>query len=136
MSGILLGARPEIQKPKTARSYGVLWSGGPSTQFSRLDDAVGFTDPVPGVGATVGSSPFDDIWPWSGMKEFNVINDAIAYEKGVDSAFSRSSFDTVVRVPKFWYKISATGAEWQLHIANGPMTGYTLHPAFEGKDAI
>lgn len=136
MSGILLGARPEIQKPKTARSYGVLWSGGPSTQFSRLGDAVGFTDPVPGVGATVGSSPFDDIWPWSGMKEFNVINDAIAYEKGVDSAFSRSAFDTVVRVPKFWYKISATGAEWQLYIANGPMTGYTLHPAFEGKDAI
>lgn len=136
MSGIVLGARQNIQKPKTARAYGATWDGSSTTQFSRLDDAVGFADPTPGVGATNGSSPFDEIMPWAGMKEFNVINNAIAYEKGVDSEFSRSKYDTVVKIPKFWYKISATGSEWQVHIANGAMDGYTLHPAFEGKDAI
>ena len=136
MSGIITGARKDIQKPKTARAYGATWDGSSTTQFSRLDDAVGFADPTPGVGATNGSSPFDEIMPWAGMKEFNVINNAIAYEKGVDSEFSRSKYDTVVKIPKFWYKISATGSEWQVHIANGAMDGYTLHPAFEGKDAI
>ena len=136
MSGILLGARPSIVKPATARAYGVSWAGGASTQFSRLGEAAGFPDPVPGVGATAGSSPFDEIWPWSGMKEFNIINDAVSYEKGVDAEFSRSAYDTVVRIPKFWYKVQATGSEWQLWIANGPMTGYTEHPAFEGKDFI
>lgn len=136
MSGILLGARPSIVKPATAREYGVSWSGGPSTQFSRLGEAALFSDPVPGVGSTVGSSPFDEIWPWSGMKEFNIINDAITYEKGVDAEFSRSAYDTVVRIPKFWFKIVASGSEWQLWISNGAKTGYTLHPAFEGKDFI
>lgn len=136
MSGILLGARPNILKPCTARSYGVSWAGGANTQFSRLGEATLFADPVPGVGSTEGSSPFDEIMPWAGMKEYNVINDAIAYEKGVDAAFSRTAYDTVIRIPRFWYKVVATGAEWQLHIANGPMTGYTEHPAFEGKDYI
>ena len=136
MSGILLGARPDVLKPKTARSYGVSWAGGASTQFSRLGDAAGFADPVPGVGATPGSSPFDDIMPWAGMKEYNVINDVITYEKGVDAAFSRSAYDTVIKIPKFWFKITATGSEWQLHIANGPMTGYVVHPAFEGANEI
>lgn len=136
MSGIVLGARQNIQKPKTARAYGASWDGSSTTQFSRLDEAAGFSDPTPGVGATNGSSPFDSIMPWAGMKEYNIINNAIAYEKGVDSEFSRSKYDTVVKIPKFWYKISATGSEWQVHIANGAMSGYTLHPAFEGKDAI
>lgn len=136
MSGIVLSARPSIVKPATARAYGVSWAGGDSTQLSRLGDAVGFPDPVPGQGAIAGSSPFDEIWPWSGMKEFNIINDEVAYEKDVDAEFSRSAYDTVVRIPKFWYKVQATGAEWQLWIANGPMPGYTVHPAFEGKDCI
>lgn len=136
MSGILLGARPNVLKPCTARSYGVSWAGGSSTQFSRLDEAVLFDDPIPGVGATDGSSPFDEIMPWAGMKEFNVINDKIAYEKGVDPEFSRTAYDTVVSIPRFWFKVVATGSEWQLHIANGPMDGYIEHPAFEGKDCI
>ena len=136
MSGILLGARPTIVKPATARSYGASWAGGASTQLSRLGEAAGFPDPVPGVGATAGSSPFDEIMPWAGMKEFNIINNEVTYEQGVDAEFSRSAYDTVVRVPKFWYKITATGSEWQVWIANGPMTGFVEHPAFEGRDCI
>ena len=136
MSGVLLGARPKIVKPATARAYGVSWAGGPSTQFSRLGEAALFDDPVPGVGATAGSSPFDEIMPWAGMVECNIINDEVAYVKGVDPEFSRSAYDTVVRIPKFWYKIQGTGSEWQLWIANGPMDGFTEHPAFEGKDCI
>ena len=136
MSGIVLGARQNIQKPKTVRACGATWDGSSTTQFSRLDEAAGFADPTPGVGAENGSSPFDDIMPWAGMKEYNIIDNTIAYEKGVDSEFSRSKYDTVVKIPKFWYKISATGSEWQVHIANCAMDGYVEHPAFEGKDAI
>ena len=136
MSGILLGAKPNIVKPCTARAYGASWAGGTSTQLSRLDEAIGLADPVAGVGATAGSSPFDTIMPWAGMKEFNIINDEIAFEKGVDSEFSRSSYDTVVRIPKFWYKVDATGSEWNVHIANGAMSGYSVHPAFNESDEI
>lgn len=135
MSGILLGAKPNIEKPATVRAFGVEWAGGPSTQLTRLGAAAGFSDPVPGIGTSDGSSPFDDIMPWAGMKEFNVINDAVFYEKGVDAEFTRAGYDTVVRIPKFWYKVDYT-TNWQLWIANGEMDGFTVHPAFEGKDYI
>ena len=136
MSGILLGAKPNIIKPNTTRSYGVSWLGQQNTQLSRLDGAAGFDDPIPGQGATMGSSPFDDIMPWKGMKEFNIINDEITFEKGVDPEFSRSSYDTVIRIPKFWYKVQLVGTEWQLFIANGPVSGFSVHPAFNESDEI
>ena len=136
MSGILIGAAHNLQKPKTVREYGVSWAVGSSTQLTRLGDAAGFADPSPAVGTGAGSSPFDSIMPWAGMKEYNVIQSQIAYEKGVDPEFSRTAYDVVISIPKFWYKIVTSGSEWQLWIANGPKEGYVEHPAFEGKDVI
>ena len=136
MSGIVFNAKRNIKKPSSVRCYGAAWDGGSSTQFTRLDDAVGFADPVPAVGTGAGSSPFDEIMPWAGMKEFNVINGEIAYEKGVDPSFSRTQYDTVVRIPKFWYKVEAEGTKWSLHIADGEKDGYSLHPAFLESNEI
>src|SRR5699024_525061 len=45
--------------------YGVLWDGTSTTALSRTDDAAGFSDPVPAVSNGSGSSPFDDLLPWS-----------------------------------------------------------------------
>ena len=106
MSGVVIHAKRNIEKPSSVHCYGAAWDGGSSTQFTRLDDAVGFADPVAAVGTGAGSSPFDNIMPWSGMKEYNVVNGEIAYQKGVDPSFSRTKYDTVVRIPKFWYKDS------------------------------
>ena len=50
------------------RIYGVQWAGNSSTAWSRTDDAAGFTDPVPAVNNGSGSSPFDNLYPWSGME--------------------------------------------------------------------
>lgn len=136
MSGIVLGAKPTITKPTTVRTFGARWAGGSSTQFTRLGDAASFSDPVPAVGSGSGSSPFDTIMPWSGMKEFNIIDGQVAYERGVNDEFSRSAYDTVVRVPKFWYKTVKDGSAWEVWIANGPATGFVEHPAFEGGDCI
>ena len=49
--------------------YGVEWdwtSSGP-TKGTRTDDAAGFEDPNPAVNNGTGSSPFDDLYPWSEM---------------------------------------------------------------------
>lgn len=136
MSGILLGAKSNIVKPAAVRAFGVSWARGPSTQLTRIASAAGFPDPVPGIGSSDGSSPFDDIMPWAGMKEFNVINDAVMYEKGVDAEFTRAGYDTVVRIPKFWYKVDNSGTDWKLYIANGEMEGFAVHPVFGDKDYI
>lgn len=49
--------------------YGVEWdwtSSGP-TKGVRTDDAAGFADPSPAVSNGTGSSPFDNLYPWSEM---------------------------------------------------------------------
>ena len=119
-----------------AIEFGVSWDRSSSTSLTRLGFSASFANPVPAVNSGDGSSPFDDYYPWSEMKEFNVINDTLSYEKGVDAGFSRTSYDTVVRIPKFYYKVVSSGATLELWISTGPMEGYTLHPAFEGKDFI
>ena len=116
--------------------FGVSWDRSSSTAFTRLGDSANFSNPVPAVGTGDGSSPFDNIYPWSGMKEFNVINNTLSYERGVDSEFSRTDYDTVVRIPKFYYNVVNGDSATEYWISPIPLTGYLLHPAFEGKDYI
>ena len=102
--------------------YGVEWDGSSSPAMTRTDDAAGFTDPAPqmkdGSGWTAGSSPFDDLMPWSGM---TIVEDANA--------------GTLVRIPKFYYKRtinSSTGA-YKLQIADGPAEGFKVSPAHQDR---
>ena len=120
-------------------SFGVCWDySNSSTALSRLtaaNDPNGLvntsitTEPSPALGTGSGSSPFDSYLPWKGMEEYNIIDNAVSYKKGA-SGFSRTSYDTVVYIPEFYYKIvdDATNSKRYFYIADSAMTGFTKHP--------
>jgi hypothetical protein len=98
--------------------YGVEWDGGSSPAMTRTDDAASFSDPLPAVNNGSGSSPFDDIMPWSGMERVTDTNGG-----------------ELVKIPKFWYKLSinsSTGA-FKLQIANSAEDGFSVSPAHQNR---
>ena len=92
--------------------YGVQWDGTSTTALSRTDDAAGFTNPSPAVSNGGGSSPFDNLMPWSGMTRST---DPQAGE--------------LVAIPKYWYKWTKSGSTIKLQIADGPAEGFLVSPA-------
>ena len=96
----------------TTGIYGASWDGTSTTAWTRTDDAEEYTDPVPYVaGATNYGSPFDDKLPWSGMTK------------------STRNGNSVVAIPKFWYKITQDGAGMTIKISDHAETGYSVSPA-------
>ena len=91
--------------------YGASWDGSSTTKWTRTDDAAGFTDPVPAVNNGNGSSPFDDLLPWSGMVK------------------SERTGGTMVAIPKFWYKLTQNGNGMKIQIADKEVDGYSVSPA-------
>lgn len=92
--------------------YGASWDGTSTTAWTRTDEAVDFSDPVPYVaGASNYSSPFDNIMPWSGM------------------IVSERTGGTMVAIPKFWYKLEQNGNGMSIKIANGYVQDYSVSPA-------
>ena len=96
--------------------YGVEWdwtSSGP-TKGVRTDDAALFADPNPAVNNGSGSSPFDNLYPWSEMVK------------------EERTGGTMVKEPKFWYKWTRTpsgsGVKLKLQIADGPVDGFLTDP--------
>lgn len=96
----------------TAQIYGAIWDGSPTTKWSRTDAAELFSDPEPAINNGTGSSPFDNIMPWSGMTR---VSDPVAGE--------------LVQIPKYWYKWTQSGASLQLQISNGAQEGFYVSPA-------
>lgn len=94
--------------------YGAEWDGTATTRLTRTDAAALFTDPVPAVGTGTGSSPFDNIMPWSGM--VRVTQDG----------------NELVAIPKYWLKVSH--APFKVQIANGPVPGYQVSPAHRDRE--
>ena len=94
--------------------YGVEWDGTSTTLWSRTDDAAGFVNPSPAVssGSGSGSSPFDNLLPWSGMV------------KETDSTAG-----VLVKIPKFWYKWTTNGSKLKLQIADMAADGFSVSPA-------
>lgn len=101
---------------KDSSIYGVEWDGSSSPAWTRTDDAASFSDPQPYYSGMSGtpSSPFDDLMPWSGM----VIEE--------DAALG-----TLVKIPKFWYKWTRSGASMKLQVSDGEQTetGWHVSPA-------
>jgi hypothetical protein len=92
--------------------YGVTWDGTSTTKWARTDAAVGFTDPVPYVaGASSYGSPFDNIYPWSGMVR---VSDPDGGE--------------MVAIPKFWYQLYNNGNALVLKISNKKQDGFYTSP--------
>lgn len=91
--------------------YGVIWDGSSSTTFTRTDDAAGFKNPTPALNGVGGSSPFDNCYPWSDIEKVTVDGNAM------------------VKIPKFWYKITKNGNSLSFKIADGPVEGFNVSPA-------
>ena len=127
--------------------FGVSWdSSQPSTALTRLTKANDpnklvtvdiTTEPVPAVGTGSGSSPFDNYMPWMGMEEYcaSLVGSApprevsALYKKGEDG-FERTNPNkpVFVKIPEFYYKIEKSGNIFRYYIADGPASGFSLHP--------
>lgn len=99
------------------RTYGVLWnSASPATTLSRTDDASEFSLPNPSVNNVLGNSPFDKVYPWSGMvKEIRGNN-------------------VMVKIPKFWFRWTNIESNLQLQIANKYTPGFYVSPAHADRN--
>ena len=104
---------PKLWQAKpTMNIYGAEWDGSSNPAWTRTDAAVDFPAPNPAVNNGNGSSPFDDLMPWSGME---VVDDATAGK--------------LVKIPKYWYKWTRSGSTMKLQIADGPEEGFHVSPA-------
>lgn len=96
-----------------ANIYGVQWDGTSTTLLSRTDASANFADPVPYVaGAATYGSPFDELSPWKDMVR---VTDAEAGE--------------MVKIPKFWYKLTQSGKTISIQIADRAVDGFSVCPA-------
>ena len=91
--------------------YGVDWDKSSSTTLVRTDDAALFADPNPAIGTGEGSSPFDEIYPWSEIKRATIDG------------------NEMVEIPKFYYKWTDGENSLKLQIAPKPIDGFFISPA-------
>lgn len=90
--------------------YGVSWDGGTSAAMTRTDESASFASPKIGTGTSVGSSPFDNRYPWSAIKTETI------------------NGNVLVKIPKYWYKWTKSGLTMQLQIADKPVDGFLVSP--------
>ena len=105
-------AKLTVENYVTAHVYGAEWDGSATTKWSRTDDAELFEDPEPAVNNGAGSSPFDNLMPWAGIE---IVEDETA--------------GTLVKIPKYWYKWTRSGAAMKLQISDAPQEGFYTSPA-------
>lgn len=100
-----------------------------SNDPSRLVTVNIMTEPVPAVGTGAGSSPFDSIYPWSMMEEWNVVDGNITVKRGHPD-FSRTAHDTVVFLPPFWYCVmdDPVNKLRYYYVSSEAVSGFSLHP--------
>ena len=113
-TGYVLGAELRKERSNPAPVFGVEWDySQSSTKLTRTHDAVAFADPAPATSLTeTGTSPFDNLMPWYGMKRVTIGTDEMVY------------------IPKFYYRAeddpSNSKMRWQITYA--PKEGFALHP--------
>lgn len=112
-------------------AYGVEWDySNSSPALTRKGLAAAFADPVPATSrAGSGSSPFDSIMPWAGMKRYNIIDGEVSYSED-DAGFSETDYDTVVYIPKFYYTAikDTENSKWLWAISPTEQEGFVEHP--------
>ena len=104
--------------PVPPKIYGAAWTGGSTVKLTRTDDASQFPDPVPAVDSGSGSSPFDHIYPWSGMTK-------------VTDELSNGQENVLVAIPKYWVKVSHN--PFQVQIAGKAVDGFQVSPAHRDR---
>ena len=96
-----------------AHVYGAYWDGSSTSKWTRTDLAADFEDPEPAENNGTGSSPFDNIYPWSGMVR-------------VDDP----EIGAAVKIPKFYFKLSRDQeSDMRLQISDKPLNGFHTCPA-------
>ena len=112
-------------------AYAVEWDyANSSPALTRQGLAAAFADPTPATDTSgPGSSPFDSIQPWAGMKRYNVINGEISYSQD-DAGFDETLYDTVVYIPEFYYTAwkDTENSKWHWAISPTEIEGYKKHP--------
>lgn len=100
--------------PPPALVYGIDFTNMATTsKCTRTDAAANFADPQPAVAGGTGSSPFDNIMPWSGM---------------VRSTDSNAG--EVVAIPKFYFKWETDGTKMTgLKISMEKKPGFSTSPS-------
>jgi hypothetical protein len=117
---------------------GVMWDRGQNTpNLTRLtpaNDPNGYvnkvisTEPVAAVGTGAGSSPFDNIAPWNGMKIYSAnANGDILNEIARPITSAQDNIDLVVRVPAFWFKVVNSGNVTYYYISEYAKAGFKKH---------
>lgn len=91
--------------------YGAVWDGSSSTTFTRTDDSENFSDPIPALDGKGGSSPFDECYPWNNIEKVTIGN------------------NVMVKIPKFWYKITQKGNSLKFQVADDEFDGFNVSPA-------
>lgn len=101
--GITLWTKPYV--------YGISWDKSSTTTMTRTDDAANFTSPITAKGSTEsGSSPFDNCYPWKNIRKITDGN------------------NTLVEIPRFYYKWTNTTNTLSLQITNVPSEGFHTSP--------
>lgn len=97
----------------SAKIYGVDFTNMATSSVGiRTNDAANFTNPQPAVAGGTGSSPFDNIMPWCGMK-----------------CFTHPDAGEVVSIPKFYYKWETDGTKMiGLQISMTKHEGFNTSP--------
>ena len=113
---------------------GVSWDRSDSTSLTRLttsNDSIVTQnikkEPVAAIGTGEGYSEFDSYYPWSDVKEYNVIDNKITYSRE-DANFSLTEYDVVVHIPTFYYKVVSTEENVNYYISNKKVEGFEKHP--------
>ena len=99
----------------STKIYGVDFTNmATSSVGTRTNDAASFPDPQPAVAGGTGSSPFDNIMPWCGMKRF-----------------THPDTGEVVSIPKFYYKweTDSTNTMTGLKISMTKHEGFNTSPS-------
>ena len=96
----------------TKKIYGASWiMGKQNTQWTRTDDAIEFSSPVPSINNGTGFSLFDDLMPWKEMK------------------IKKYLCGDMVAIPKFYYKIAIEGDLLSVKISDYKHNGFYISPA-------
>jgi hypothetical protein len=117
ISEVLFNNSSVWKKPAAGQIFGVSWDGGESPVLTRTDAAANFANPDPYVadGNHPGYSPFDNLMPWSGMVKETI------------------GTDVLVKIPKYWFKVTTDGASRKIQIANYPADGFSVSPAHQDR---
>ena len=101
----------------TVHTFGVLWNKTTSTVLTRTDDSANFSNPNPYYKKMSGtpSSPFDNYSPWK------------------DIAVETIEGNSMVKIPKYWYKITSDSNGLKIQISDRAQDGFSISPAHQDR---